>query len=256
VVSARRHLSLLALLATAAGCGPELDVGSDLLWTARFESGTLDEVTGAPGGSVSAFPGTSDTVAASTERAHTGAYGVKLTIDAEGGAQQSAGFGLSGDLPTEAYYSAWYYLPRSVTVGMYWVIFKIRMRTDATDPGSDTELYDVNLANLDTGEMTLRLFDHRNGDVALDTPSPVVPVGAWFQLEALYRNANDASGRFTLWLDGRQIVDVNRPMAPTPWVAWDAISVAIDLTPPLATLHVDDCAVSRSRVGPQGRLVR
>jgi hypothetical protein len=255
-VSAGRVTTLVLLAALAgAGCGPELDVGSDLLWTARFETGTLDEVTGTPGGNVSAFPGASSTVAVSSERAHTGAYGAKLTIDAEGGVQQSAGFGLSDSLPTSAYYSAWYYLPRSVTVGMYWVIFKIRMRT-AADPGSDAELYDENLANLDTGEMTLRLYDHRSGDVDLDVPSPVVPVGAWFQLEAYYRNANDASGRFTLWLDGRQIVDVGGAMAPTPWVAWDAISVAIDLSPPLATLHVDDCAVSRSRVGPAGRLVR
>src|SRR5262249_4043334 len=51
-----RLVATIALAALATGCGPELDVGSDLLLTARFETGTLDEFTGAPGGSVDMFP--------------------------------------------------------------------------------------------------------------------------------------------------------------------------------------------------------
>jgi hypothetical protein len=112
----------------------------------------------------------------------------------------------------------------------------------------------VNLDNLPTGEMTLRLFDHRSGDLPLDVASPVVPVGDWFQVEGFYRNAQDQSGRLTLWLDGHQIIDLHQPMAPTPWVAWEAGSIAPDLTPASATMHIDDCAVSRSRVGPDGSL--
>jgi hypothetical protein len=104
--------------------------------------------------------------------------------------------------------------------------------------------------------MTLRLYDHRNGgaDLPLDAAAPVVPVGKWFQVEAFYRNANDQTGRLVFWLDGRQVVDWTGPTAPTPWVAWDATSVAIDLNPPTSIIHIDDCAISRSRVGPDGRL--
>ncbi len=255
-MTARRLGAFVAFVALAAGCGSELDVGSDLLWTARFETANLDEFTSAPGGSTNAFPNGAS-VSASDERAHTGRYGAKLTINATGDLQQNAGLARSGELPLEAYYSAWYYLPRSVTVGMYWVIFKFRMRTDANDPNSADELFDLNLANLPTGEMTLRLYDHRTtDDIPLDVPAPVVPVGGWFQVEAFYRNGNDDTGRLTFWLDGRPLVDVRGPMAPTPWIAWDATSVAIDLAPATATIHVDDCAISRSRVGPDGILGR
>jgi hypothetical protein len=116
------------------------------------------------------------------------------------------------------------------------------------------ELYDLDLINLDSGEMSLQLYDHRHQAVVpLDAAAPIVPVGQWFQIEAFYRNAQDATGRLTFWLDGRPIVDIaNQPMAPTPWVEWDACSVAEDLTPSTAVLYVDDCAVSRTRVGPNG----
>ena len=58
----------------------------------------------------------------------------------------------------------------------------------------------------------------------------MVPVGQWFHVEAFYRNAPDASGRLTFWLDGRQIVDVaNQPMAPTPFVEWNACSIGADI---------------------------
>jgi hypothetical protein len=252
-----RHVAALAVLAALAGCGSELDVGADLLWTARFESNDFVEYTSVSNASVSASPTSSSSVAVSNERAHTGSFAAKLTIDTTGGQLQNVGLALSGELPVEAYYSAWYYLPRSVTVGTYWVIFKLRMRTDAANPSTTNELFDVNLDNLPTGEMTLRLFDHRSGaDIPLDVTPPVVPVGDWFQVETFYRNTQDETGRLTLWVDGRQIIDVHGPMAPTPWIAWDVSSIALDLTPASATIHADDCAVSLSRVGPTGILAR
>jgi hypothetical protein len=128
--------------------------------------------------------------------------------------------------------------------------------------------------------MTLRLYDHRSGNVALDIAAPTVPVGSWFQIEAFYSNpavagggdagatdaaaadaaatdaaSNDAAinnGRLTFWLDGRQIVDLLQPMAPTTWVGWDVVSVGKDLNPTTAVLFADDCAVSLTRVGPTG----
>lgn len=244
---------MLSLL--GAGCGGDLEVGSDVLWSARFETQTFDEYLAFAGGGPSASSPASSVVV-SGERAHRGAFAAKLSVDAAPGApQQNVGLARDGELPTEAYYSAWYYLPRSIGVGTYWVIFKLRTRAVAADPATDAELFDLNLANLASGEMTLRLYDHRNGDIPLDAPDVVVPVGVWFQVEAFYRNAPDASGRLTLWLDGRQIADVQgRPTGLTPWMAWDAGSVGLDLTPGQAVLYIDDCAISRTRVGPTGIL--
>jgi hypothetical protein len=247
------------LAALAAGCGPRLDLGSDLLWTSLFEGSTFDEWTGDAHGGALAFPEGGNRVEISGERVRHGAYAAKLTVEAiPGDAQGSAALTRSGEpLPGEGYYSAWYYLPRSVSVGVnvgrYWVIFKFRQQDQG---GTTDELFDLDLINLDAGEMSLQLYDHRRaGVVPLDVDSPVVPVGQWFQIEAYYRNAQDDTGRLTFWLDGRQIVDLaNQPMAPTPFVEWNVCSIGADLTPSTAVIYVDDCAVSRSRVGPNGIL--
>jgi hypothetical protein len=247
-------VALLAATAAAAGCAPRLDVGSDVLWTGLFEGNNFDEWTGDGAGAALAFPAPPNLIEVSAERVHHGGYAAKLTIEAApGGSRGSAVLARAGDpLPQQAYYSAWYYLPRSVTVGMYWVIFKFRHQNAATMD----ELLDLDLINLDTGEMSLQLYDHqRPGVVPLDVPNPVVPVGQWFQIEAYYRNAQDETGRLIFWLDGRQIVDVaNQPMAPTPFVEWNACNIGQELTPSLAVLYVDDAAVSRTRVGPNGTI--
>jgi hypothetical protein len=256
MIGAARLALLSALAALTCGCGPRLDLGSDVLWASLFEGNTFDEWTGDGAGSAFAFPESGNRVEVSAERVRRGAYAAKLTVEAvPGGEQGSAALTRSGPpLPVEGYYSAWYWLPRSVSVsvnvGRYWVIFKFRQQNG--DAGA--ELFDLDLINLEAGEMSLQLYDHRRGAVVpLDVDGPVVPVGQWFQIEAYYRNAQDDTGRLTFWLDGRQIIDLrNQPMAATPFVEWNACSIGADLTPSTAVIFVDDCAVSRSRVGPNG----
>jgi hypothetical protein len=245
-------LASAMLVALAGGCGPRLDVGSDVLWTGLFEGGTFDEWSADSAGGAQAYPTPPNLIEVTTERVRRGGYAAKLTIDAAAGSEHgSSVLARTGEpLPPTAYYSIWYYLPRTIAVGDYWVIFKFRQE----DQSTPNELFDLDLINLDTGEMSLQLYDHRReADLPLDVANPVVPVGQWFQIEAFYRNAQDNSGRLTFWLDGRQIVDVaNQPMAPTPWVEWYACSVGQNLTPSTAVLYVDDAAVSRTRVGPTG----
>lgn len=270
---AARTCFAIALIggASTVGCGQQLDVGSDVLWTARFEGGDLSEWMTVSGGGTAAFPAP-NAVDVSNDQARRGKYAARFTIETVGdGSQANAGLSRSGFLPVEAYYSAWYFLPGAVNVGTFWVIFKFRMRAVADDASTAAELFDLNLANTPSGGMTLRLYDWRNGDIPLTVPMPAVPIGSWFQVEAYYRNpgnnpgadgstidggAPDAGGRLTFWLDGQEIVDVTGAMAPTSWVAWDVGSVAVNLTPSTAVLYVDDCAISRSRVGPHGIISR
>jgi hypothetical protein len=248
----RAGCALLTLaLALVSGCGQQLDVGSDLLWTSLFERGNFDDWTGDANGDAQAFPAPSNVIEISGERVHRGGYAAKLTIDAaEGSPQGNAALSRFGTLPVEAFYSAWYYLPRTVTVSGFWVIFKFRQQDQATMD----ELFDLDLISLPTGEMSLQLYDHRRQAVVpLDVTDPVVPVSRWFQIEAFYRNAQDTTGRATFWLDGRPILDLaNQAMASTPWVEWTASSIGENLNPGTVVLYVDDCAVSRSRVGPDG----
>ena len=241
------------VLALLGGCGDRLDVGSDLLWTGLFEHGNFDEWTGDDHGGAQAFPTPPSVIEISGERVHRGTSAAKLTIDVpEGAAQGNSALTRSGALPVEAYYSAWYYLPRTIGVSGFWVIFKFRQQEQATMD----ELFDLDLINLPSGEMSLQLYDHRRqATIPLDVTDPVVPVSRWFQIEAFYRNAQDATGRVTFWLDGQPILELrNQAMASTPFVEWNVSSIGENLSPSAAVLYVDDCAVSRSRVGPDGTI--
>jgi hypothetical protein len=250
-------LRAIPLVILYSGCGQQMDMGSDVLWTARYEGNNFLEWTTVPGGGAGP-PSALSTMAVSSERWHQGNYSANLTVYAPADTTQgNASFAREGNLPVQAYYSAWYYLPRSVTVGVYWVIMKFRLRRVVDDPTSEDELFDVNLKSLNDGGMSLRLYVHQQfggGDWPLDVPDPPVSVGDWFQLEAFYRVASDSSGRLTLWLDGKQILDKAGPTGPTPWVAWDVVSVAQVLNPETATIFIDDCAVSNTRVGISGQL--
>jgi hypothetical protein len=246
------------LIVTAAGCA-ELDVGSDVLWTARFETGSLSEWTGVAGGAAEAFPLPPNMVEVSNERAHGGVTAAKLTItSASASSRETAQLTRAGGLPADAYYSAWYYVPVSVNVGTYWVIFKFRTRDNPSDPATAAERFDLDLKNMPNGEMTLHLYDHRtNSDVPLAVADPVIPVGSWFHIEAHYRDTPEGTGRATYWLDGRLLVDVTAPALGTAaWVEWSACSIGENLSPATAVLYIDDCAVSRTRVGPTGVIAR
>ena len=238
------------VLALLAGCGPRLDLGSDLLWTARFETGDFVEFTDDGGGSALTFPA-GNTAVVSAERTRQGGFAARLSIDTStAGTQQNALLGRMNDLPQDAFYSAWFYLPVSVTVRTYWVIFKFQI----DDPSTINQLFDLDLVNLPSREMALTLYDHRTGTlVPLDVDDPVVPVGRWFHVEAHFRSGTNGTGRITYWLDGRQVIDLPNQNIP-PTVEWDACSVGEDLSPAPALIYVDDCAISRSRVGPAGIL--
>ena len=125
--------------------------------------------------------------------------------------QQNSGLDRTAGLPPEAYYSAWYYLPQTISVGTFWILFKFRLRTDVADPASDDEFFDLGLVNAADGSLTLSIYNHRSGmNLPIVTPAPVVPVSVWFQIEAYYRNAQDDTGRLTVWLDGRQVDGAER----------------------------------------------
>ena len=232
-------------------------MGSDLLFTARFEGNDFDEWTSSRfGGSFGATPTPANAIAVSAAHAHTGSNAAQLSIDAgPDGTLNSASMSLRQDLPVDAYYSAWYFLPRSTTVNVYWVIMKFRRRTDAADPSTETELFDIDLYNLPGGEMSIRLFDHRSGSNApMLIEQPLVTVNGWFQVEARYRNTNDSSGRMTVWLDRNEILDLSGPVTAVPWTEWVVLSLGDNLTPSSNVIYVDDCAMAGSRVGPDGVL--
>ena len=54
----------------ASGCGQDLDVGSDVLWSSRFEGGNFAEWTPVPFGFGNESATAPNTIEVSSERAH------------------------------------------------------------------------------------------------------------------------------------------------------------------------------------------
>jgi hypothetical protein len=154
-----------------------------------------------------------------------------------------------GTLPKEAYYSAWYYIDTPMTAGEYWLFFKFRSRSVASDPATVVNLWDVDFNARPDGTMGVFLFHHLTGNRP-PLATPTVPVGRWFQVEAFFRGANDATGRLVVWFEGTPIYDLTEPTAPSEFVEWSVGSIAEIITPAPATLYVDDAAISSSRLGP------
>lgn len=247
--SARRSL-LFILMALPAGCATRIDFGSDILWSARHETGDLTEWSTGEGGTADDQPTT--TVGVSTDFAHSGRYAAKLTNGATGTYDASRVWRESS-FPKDAYYSSWFYLTQAYRTTADWTILQFRAPT-AQDPSVIAQLLDVDLRSLPSGDMILSVFDHRAQYLRSPTPDVAmpVPIGRWFQIEAYFRNVADDSGRLTIWLDGQLNYDIQRPMGLSSTVYWSPCSSTQDLVPLDSVLYMDDAAVSLVRLTPTG----
>jgi hypothetical protein len=237
----------------ASGCAPRIDFGSEILWSARHETGNFDEWTLASLGGPADDPPTA-TAAVTTEQAHTGSYAVKLT-NSSTGAFDTARVWREQDFPAEAYYSAWFYLPQANQTTADWTILQFRER-QPLDPSMIAQGLDIDLRSLPGGDLILSVFDHRAAYLRSPTPDVAmpVPIGRWFQIEVFFRNAADDSGRFTVWLDGQLYYDLQRPTKTSDLVYWSPCNITEDLVPPQSAIYVDDAAVSLVRLTPSGTL--
>ncbi len=246
----RLRLTLALALALPA-CNSRLNLGSSILWSARHETGDLREWSeGDKGGTADNPPDT--TLAISTDYAHTGSYSVKLTNGAVS-MYDDANLWREDAYPAEAYYSAWYYLPRAYQTTDDWSIMEFEVPTGG-DAGVIGLLLDIDLRSLPDGDLILSVYDHRPAYLRSPTPDPaiLVPVGQWFQIEAFYRNVNDGSGQFTVWLNGQLNYDLHRPFGSNSAVYWTVCSKSEGLSPTESIIYVDDAAVSLARVTPTG----
>jgi hypothetical protein len=232
----------------APACAPRLDLGSDILWVAHHEGGDLGEwsAAGKGGGSADA-PDTS--LAVSTEHAHGGRYAVKLS-NAAVSSYEEVRLWRTDQFPQAAYYSAWYYLPRAYQTTDDWTIMQLRAPVPA-DPSTISLLLDVDLRSLPSGDLILSVYDHRPQYLRAATPDPavLVPIGAWFQVQAYFDYSSGDDGRFALWLDGQLLYDLPRPFNIGNTVYFSVCSVSQALSPTDSAIYVDDAAVSLTPVG-------
>ena len=287
----------LACVAAASGalvaCNRSLDLGDDVIWSSDFENGmtSWSEPPGV-GGSFVADSGPSDAgFGLSNAYHHSGHYSAMFSSFA--GTQPTSRYPTGGGslfkqaaFPPEAYYSAWYYIPRNYQTLADWAILKFMVPPTAapdgggddggsgddggasdggdagatgfvalgSDPSRTSELLTLNLRSFPP-TLNLVLLDLRPAYLGYPLPNPVpaVPIQEWFQIECFYRNVSDAGGggEFDVWLNGTQIYHVVRPFGINPVVYFAPGSLVDDLSPTDAELYIDDVAVSWSRVTPR-----
>lgn len=229
----------LAACSLLGACGPKLELGSNVLWSTSHESGDLSDWYLAPGGGL--VPDTSmSPVNVVAGPAHTGRYSLQL-IDLA--ASDTIGPGVYRELvsPPDAYYSAWYYIPRQYQTKSQWTIMKFRSRSD-DDPNTISHGHDLNVRALPGGQVILYVYSHDATylQAPLADPPAIVPVEAWFQLEVLYRPRTDETGKLLVWLDDRLVYDLeNRRTAGSSALVWSPCNVGEDVEP-LGTPSADD----------------
>jgi hypothetical protein len=183
----------------------------------------------------------------------SGQFAVKATVLATSGLGNVSAALVSrrGTIPQQAFFSAWFYVPISITETSYWLLFKFR----STSGTLATELWDLDIAPFTqaTSALRIRLYSHQSGtDVApLSEEKALVPIGRWFQTEALFRAANDASGKLSVWIDGRLVFELlDLATAPDTEVEWSIGAATETITPSSASLFFDDAAITNTRLGP------
>jgi len=212
-------------------CQPKLELGSDVLWSTDHESKDLSDWFLPPGGGL--VPDTSmSPVQVVNGPAHSGNWSLHLVDLA---ASDTIGPGVYRELvsPPDAYYSAWYYLPRQYQTKSQWTIMKFRSRSD-DDPNTISHGHDLNLRALPGGQVILYVYSHDPTylQAPLADPPAIVPVEAWFQLEVLYRPRTDETGKILVWLDDRLVYDLDkRRTASSSALVWSPCNVGEDVEP-------------------------
>ncbi|MHB0871436.1 MAG: heparin lyase I family protein [Chloroflexota bacterium] len=223
---------------------------SNILWSSGMEGGDLLEWSAGGGGGV--FNSGTGMATASTDVAHSGSYSAKLSITGANGASQATRLHRwyeSSNNP-EAYYSGWYYFPRNYSPAAWWIVFQWKSKLSETD---NDPTFTLGVDNRPNGEMNFYLYSKLN-DRSFTQTAKNIPVGQWVHIEAYYKQAVDNTGRVTIWQDGVQILDATgvRTRRAGDNIRWGMTNYSDNLTPPDATIYVDDAAISTTRLGTGG----
>ena len=144
-----------ALLAAAAcdrrvNLGAIGDGGASLLWSATFEPGNLSEwMADGHGGLFNENINIALVPTATTTIAHSGRYAGLVTLSPAAGMTSTNYLFRNAPAPTAAYYSAWFYIPSSVTIGTWLSLTHFR-GSQTADGNNLSAIWDVNLYPLRT----------------------------------------------------------------------------------------------------------
>jgi hypothetical protein len=168
---------------------------------------------------------------------HSGRLAATFRIDASGAGQQSRCV-RQGILPNEAYYGAWFFIPAPVTSASNWNLMHFRGGDDGHG------LWDVSIDRAPSGALSLFVYDFLRETKRVRTGNLLVPIGSWFHLVFFLRRAATDTGEVALYQDGQRVLQVvNIATDDSSWGQWYCGNLARALTPPDATIYVDDVTI-------------
>jgi hypothetical protein len=169
---------------------------------------------------------------------HSGRYAAEITVvtGTDGGSQPQGRCVRQGVLPVEAYYGAWYLIPKTATNAGLWNLFHFQGGSDSIHG-----LWDVSLSNGANGELNLVVFNFLNGSTGT---SPAIPIGRWFHVVFYLKRAKDKTGTAALYLDDQKVVELtNLVTDDTDWAQWYVGNLADNVEPPECTVYLDDVTI-------------
>jgi hypothetical protein len=203
-------------------------------WETGFENGICDYVES--GGYCYVDGDASWEIVAAPAR--SGSSAAAFSVNAVEGAAQTRCI-RRGILPSDAYYSAWFYVPTGASQARLWNLFFFQGHNgDMLVP-----LWDVSLRSTDSGGQALFAFDHVKGEILMGPDGIEVPIGAWFQVRFRMLRAGDASGLVALYQDDELLLESRRATDDTSWGQWYVGNLADGRSPPDSTVYVDDVSI-------------
>jgi hypothetical protein len=240
---------LLAGLATlfSLGCSAEIPLGAEpSLWMADHETGDLSQWK--EGGTGDTFVSSDGSLSIVESPVHGGRYAVKSSISSTKSPSLARLFRQS-NLPAEAYYSVWFYIPQLYAVGQWWNVFEFSGRWEQNNSNTGVALWSLDLRQESNDRLVWYVYDKLGERELTAELATVASLGRWVQVTAFVRQATDKTGQVTFWIDDQLLID-ERGLAtlPSDWMSWAVGNVAEGM-PQAADLYLDDAMISSQRPG-------
>ncbi len=218
------------------------DMGFQFPWSTGFENGFCDYSEG--NGSCYVTGAASYRIVEAPVR--SGHYAAAFTVVGDGtneGPSTNSRCHRNGQLPSQAFYGAWYYIPTLATNSGNWNLIHFQ-GGDGPAPRL-ASLWDISLVNNANGGLRLTVVDYvENSTISDLTDPPPIPIGSWFRIVVFLKRASDATGVISVFQDGDRIFHVpNLITDNTQYGEWYVGNLATDLDPVQSTLYVDDVTV-------------
>ncbi len=265
--SARLALALSALCGLS-GCQPNLDLGSwtcaedgspnapqdptapvALEWRAGFETQRFCDYLQVGGFCYPDADYPSLVTSLFHDEYHDGQHAAAFTVDTSASKMAQTRCVRQGQLPSSAYYGAWYYIPAPVTIVMgNWNL--LHFRGGSVQDWADNQLagfLDVSLINANGG-LQLAVYGANYVPIGAQANYPPVPIGSWFHIQVEVTRAAGQTGEVALYQDGQQIFDATDVATDNSLVGQFYVgNLAQSLSPALSTVYVDDVTISATR---------